>query len=44
MSRKTNKTTHVLNLLSNGVKKQEESDAKENKEKVIQETESAAAS
>ncbi len=42
MSRKTNKTTHVLNLLSNGVKKQEDSAAEENTEAVKQETETAA--
>ena len=34
MSRKTNKTTHVLNLLSNGVKKPEDGAAEESTEKV----------
>ncbi len=43
MSRKTNKTTHVLNLLSNGVKRQEDSTPEENTEKTKGETENPEA-
>lgn len=39
MSRKTNKTTHVLNLLSNGVKKPEDGVTEESTEKAKQEKE-----